>query len=107
MGSQRLFIFGFILLIFTASFAPSSGASEDLNSKKIAVNEDNTSSECVSYQKIPCNWEGWRSSYPEVKCTRWPCDRYIEVLRMKCRDGFLSEVKAVSICIACQDAPGL
>ena len=107
MESKRLLIICFILLMVTASFAPSSRASEDINRKKITANEDSTSAECVSNQTIPCNWEGWRNSYPEVRCTRWPCDRYIEVLKMKCMDGFLVEVKAVSICMACQDAPGL
>ena len=107
MENQRVLIFCLIIVIVTTSFAFSSGASDELNGKKIAVNEANASSECVSDQKIPCNWEGWRSSYPEVKCTRRPCDRYIEVLKMKCMDGFLTEVETGNICMACQDAPGL
>ena len=107
MEGERLFIICFILLIVTASFAPSSRAAEDFNSKKIAANEDNTSSECVSNQSIPCNLEGWRNSFPEVRCTRRPCDRHIQVLRMKCMGGFLTEVRADRICTACQDSPGL
>jgi hypothetical protein len=107
MEGQKLFITCFMLLIVTASFAPSSGASEDFNGRKIAANENNTSSECVSNQGIPCNWEGWRNSFPGVRCTRRPCDRYIQVLRMKCMDGFLTEVSAGRICEACQEAPRL
>ena len=107
MEGKRLFIIYFMLLIVTASFAPSSGASEDFNSKKIAANEDNTSSECDSNQSIPCNWEGWRNSFPGVRCKRRPCDRTIEVLRMKCMDGFLTEVSVDRICVACQEAPRL
>ena len=108
MESQRLLIFCLILLIGTASFAPSSVASDDLNSNKLAANEDSASSECVSDQKIPCNWEGWKSSLPEVKCTgRRPCNRTIEVLRMKCMDGVLTEVEAGNICTACEEPPGL
>lgn len=107
MEGKRTFIFCFVLLIVAASFAPSSRASEDLNSKKISENEDNTSSECVSNQSIPCNWEGWRNSFPEVRCTRWPCDRRIQVLGMKCMDGFLTEVRVDRICVACQESPGL
>ena len=107
MEGERLFIIFFILLFVIASFAPSGRAAEDFNSKKIAANEDNNSSEGVSNQSIPCNWEGWRNSFPEVRCTRWPCDRRIQVLKMKCRDGFLTEVRADRICVACQDSPGL
>jgi hypothetical protein len=104
---ERLFIICFILLIVIASSTPSSRAAEDFNSKKITANEDNTSSECVSNQSIPCNWEGWRDSFPGIRCTRRPCDRHIQVLKMECRDGFLTEVRADRICIACQDSPGL
>ena len=59
MEGKRLFIICFMLLIGTASFAPSSRASEDFYSKKIAANEDNTISKCVSNQRIPCNWLGF------------------------------------------------
>jgi len=107
MEAKRLFIICFMLLSFTASFAPSSRASEDFNSKKIAANEDNTPSVCVSNQSIPCNWEGWRNSFPGVQCTRRPCDRTIEVLGMKCMDDFLTEVRIDRICVACQESPGL
>jgi len=107
MEGQRLFIISFMLLIVAASFASSSRASEDFNSKNIATNEDNTSSEGVSSQSIPCNWEGWRNSFPGVKCTSRPCDRHIQVLRMKCTDGFLTEVRVDKICVACQEAPRL
>ena len=107
MEGERLFIICFMLLIVTASVAPSSGASEDFNSRKIAANEDDTPSECVSNQSIPCNWEGWRNSFPGVRCTRRPCDRRIQVLSMKCMNGFLTEVKVEYICVTCQDSPGL
>ena len=107
MEGQKLFIICFMLLIVTASVAPSSGASEDFNSRNIAANEDDTPSECVSNQSIPCNWEGWRNSFPGVRCKRRPCDRTIEVLRMKCMDGFLTEVSVDRICVACQEAPRL
>ena len=105
MEGKRLLIIFFILLIVSSSFASSSKVSEDLNSKKMAANEDNTSSECVSNQSIPCNWEGWRNSFAGVSCPRWPCDRYHQVLGMKCMDGFLSEVSVVRICTACQESP--
>ncbi len=104
MEGQRLFIFCFILLIVAAFFASSSRASEDFNSKNIATNEDNTSSEGVSSQRIPCNWEEWRYSYPGVRCTSRACDRHIQVLKMKCTDGFLTEVSVGRICVACQEA---
>jgi len=107
MEGERLFIICFMLLIVTASFAPSSRASEDFNCKEITANEDNISSECVSNQNIPCNWEGWRNSFPEVRCKRRPCDRRIQVLSMKCMNGFLTEVKVEYICVTCQDSPGL
>ena len=107
MEGQRLFIISFMLLIVAASFASSSRASEDFNSKNIATKEDNTSSGGVSSQSIPCNWEGWKNSFPEVRCTRRPCDRTIQVLRMKCLDGFLTEVRVDRICVACQEPPGL
>lgn len=107
MKGKRMFIICLMLLIVTACFALSSRASEDFNSKKIAANEDNPSSECVSNQSIPCNWEGWRNSFPEVRCTRRPCDRTIQVLRMKCMDDFLTEVRVDRICVACQESPGL
>ena len=107
MEGKRLLIIWFMLLIVTAPFAPSSIASENFNSIKIAANEDNTSSECVSNQSISCNWEGWKNSFPEVRCTRRPCDRTIQVLKMKCLDGFLTEVRVNRICVACQEPPGL
>jgi hypothetical protein len=107
MEGKRLLIIWFMFLIVTAPFAPSSTASENFNSIKIAANEDNTSSECVSNQSISCNWEGWKNSFPEVRCTRRPCDRTIQVLRMKCLDGFLTEVRVNRICVACQEPPGL
>jgi hypothetical protein len=107
MEGERLFIICFMLLIVTASFASSSRADEDFNSKKIATNEENTSSGGVSSQNIPCNWEGWRNSFPEVRCKRRPCDRSIQVLTMKCMNGFLKEVRVEKICIACQESPGL
>ena len=104
MEGQKLFIICLMLLIVTAPFVPSSGASEDFNSRKIAANEDDTPSKCVSNQSIPCNWDGWRNSFPGVRCTRRPCDRYIQVLRMKCMGGFLTEVSVGRICVACQEA---
>ena len=107
MEGERFFIICFILLIVIASFTPSSRAAEDCNSKKITANEDKTSSECVSNQSIPCNWEGWRNSFPEVRCTRRSCDRRIQVLKMNCMGGVLTEVRTDRICIACQDSPGL
>lgn len=107
MEGERLFIICLMLLIIMGPFAPLSRASDDFNTKMIAAKEDNISSECVSNQSIPCNWEGWRNSFPEVRCTRWPCDRHIQVLRMKCMDGFLNEVSVERICVACQESPGL
>ena len=107
MEGERLFRICVMLLIVTVSFAPSSRASEEFNSKKIAAHEDNTSSECASNPSIQCNWEGWRNSFPEVRCKRRPCDRRKQVLRMKCMDGLLTEVRVDRICVACQDSPGL
>ena len=107
MEGERLFMICFVLLIVTASVAPSRSAAEDFTSNKIAAKEDITNSECVSNQSIPCNWEGWRDSFPGIRCTSRPCDRRIQVLKMKCVDGFLSEVRADRICVACQKSPGL
>jgi hypothetical protein len=107
MEDKKLFIICFMLLIVAASFGSSSRASEDLNSKNIAKNEDNASSGGVSSQSIPCNWEGWKNSFPGVRCPSRPCDRSIQVLRMKCMNGFLTEVRVDRICIACQGPPGL
>ena len=106
MEDKKLFIICFMLLIVAASFASSSRASEDLNSKNIAKNEDNTSSGGVSSQSIPCNWEGWKNSFPGVRCPTRPCDRFIQVLRMNCMNGFLTEARVDRICIACQESPG-
>ena len=107
MEGKRVLIIYFMLLIVTASFAPSISAAEDFKIKKIAANEDYTSSECVSNQSIPCNWEGWKNSFPGVRCKRRLCNRYIQVLSMKCMAGFLAEVRVDRICAACQESPGL
>jgi hypothetical protein len=107
MKGKRLFILCFILLIVTACLTPSSMAFEDTNHQKIANKETNNSSKSVSSHRITCNWEGWKDSFPGVKCKRWPCERHIQVLRMKCMDGFISAVEAVRICKVCQESPGL
>ena len=109
MKSERLFIVYFMLLIITASFAHLSIASENYSNKKITAKKNSTSSEGVSNQKIPCDWEGWINSYPGVRCSRWFCDRHIQVLKMKCIDGFLTEVKVGRVCVTCRkrESPGL
>ena len=108
MEVERTFIIVSVLLIVTAAFASSSNVTDNLTNRRIATNEYNISSECGDDQSIPCNWEGWRHSYPEVRCpTRRSCDRYSQVLSMKCRGGVLSEARVERICTACQESPGL
>ena len=107
MKTGRWFIISCILLIVAACFVPAGTASGDSDSNAIAANKDNAPIEGVSNQGVACNWKGWRSSIPEARCIRWPCDRYVETLRIKCVDGFLTEVKVAVICEACQEPPGL
>ena len=109
MKNERLFIIYFMVLIITAFFAHLSIASENYSIKKVTAKKDCTSSEPVSNQKIPCDWEGLINSYPGVRCSKWSCDRYIQVLTMKCMDGFLTEVKIGRVCASCRkrESPGL
>ena len=109
MKRERLFIICFMLLTITASLAQVSKACENYSVLNIIAKKDNVSSEPVSVQKIPCNWEGWQNSFPEVRCGGRSCSRQIQVLKMRCIDGVLTEVKAGRICVACMkpDSPGL
>ena len=107
MKRERLLMSLIVFLISVAFFANLSRASENLHSNKVAASEKNSSSERVSNQSIPCNWEGWRNSFPGVRCTRRHCDRYIQVLSMKCMNGSLAEVKIDKVCGACVESPDI
>ena len=103
MDAGKLLVFCLMLLIVAVFSATSGNASEEGQNKKIASNKDITSSECASHQRIPCNWEGWRNSYPEVRCRSKGCFRYSQAFKMKCLDGYLSEVRAYRICMDCAE----
>ena len=107
MKSERLLMILIVFLISVTLFASLSRASENFRSNKIAANEKSSSSKRVSNQSIPCNWEGWRNSFPGVRCTRRHCDRYIQILSMKCMNGFLVEVKVDKVCGACVESPDI
>ena len=105
MEGGKFIVICILLLIFITPVATSSKASEESNSKKITANKDTNSSDSESIQAIPCNWEGWFGSRKDVRCRRWPCSRHVKIMRMKCTDGFLTEVKADRVCVACQEGP--
>ena len=105
MEGGKLFVICILLLIFIAPVASSSIAAEESSNNEIVANEDVNSSDCGSSQAISCNWEGWFGSRKGVRCRRWPCSRHVNIMRMKCTDGFLTEVKAGRVCVACQEGP--
>ena len=109
MKRKKLFIICFTLSTIAASLAHVSRACENYGVQNIIAKKDNVSSEPVLTQNIPCNWEGWQNSFPEAKCMGRSCSRQIQVLKMRCIDGVLTEVKAGRICVTCMqpDSPGL
>ena len=105
MEGRKFLVVCFLLFVFITLVIPSSRAAEESSNNKIVANEDVNSSECGSIQAISCNWEGWFGSRKDVRCRRWPCSRHVKIMRMKCTDGFLTEVKAARVCVACQEGP--
>ena len=105
MTAKILIVLRFSLIIFTVLVAPIAMAMDETETRLMAANEVKTPLENPLNQTIPCNWEGWQDSYPGVKCARWQCDRYIQVLSMKCTSGLVTEVKVKRICAACQTPP--
>ena len=101
MDKIRCIIGGVMLLMVAAYWVPASAAEQDLPSQDNVTEKDSTSPERVSGQGIPCNWSGWKNSFPEVKCDRNRCSRYREILMMKCAGGFITEVKAKTVCARC------
>ncbi len=94
-------IWGVMLLMFTTYWAPEGRAEENLPTKENGADKDSISPQQVSGQGIPCNWSGWKNSFPEVKCDYNRCSKYREILMMKCSDGFITEVKADRVCADC------
>lgn len=84
-------------LVWTA-FADWGSTSEENTMQK-----DNDSAKQVSQQNLPCNWEGWSKTHPEVECGRLPCDQYGQVFKMKCTAGKVEEVKLETVCVACRE----
>jgi hypothetical protein len=101
MDKLRCIIWCIMLLIFTANWAPEGRTEQDLPSDRNVSDKKNTSPERVSSQGIPCNWSGWKNSFPEVKCDYDRCAKHREILMMKCSDGFITEVKAGRVCSRC------
>ena len=103
MNKVKCILWGIMLLMVAAYWVPAIGAEQDLPSNTNIADKDSTSPPHVSNQGIPCNWSGWKNSFPEVKCRINRCDRYREVLIMKCSDGFITGVKAARVCAGCWD----
>jgi hypothetical protein len=101
VDKRRCIIWGVMLLLFTAYWAPASRAEKDLASKENVTEKDSTAPQRISNQGIPCNWSGWKNSFPEVKCDYGRCAKYREILKMECSDGFITEVKADRVCAGC------
>lgn len=101
MNKIRCIIWGMMLLMLTAYWVPAGGANQELPVKENVANKNGTSPERLSGQGIPCNWSGWKNSFPEVKCNYNRCDKRREVLMLKCMDGFVTEVKAARVCAGC------
>ena len=96
------FVFSVMVPVIAASLVSAGAAAEVSRSAVVPADDDGAAAKRLSYQGIPCNWKGWKNSYPEAECTMKPCDRYVEVLQMKCSDGFITEARVDSICFACQ-----
>ncbi len=96
------FVFCAMVLILSGCLVALGQAAEVSRSAVVPADDDGAAAKRFSYQGIPCNWKGWKNSYPEAECTMRPCDRYVEVLQMKCSDGFITEARVESICFACQ-----
>ena len=101
MDKIRCIIWGMMFLMLTAYWVPAGGANQELRAKENVADKDSTAYERRSGQGIPCNWSGWKNSFPEVKCRNNRCDYHREVLMLKCMDGFVTEVKADRVCAGC------
>ena len=101
MDMIKCIIWGMILLIITAYGVQADRVAQDMAAEKNVAGKNSASSERRLGQGIPCNWSGWKNSFPEVKCRNNRCDNKREVLRIKCLDGFVTEVKAARVCAGC------
>ena len=91
------------LLIAASSWVTADNTTKDLTAKEKVIEKSSTAMERLSSQGIPCNWSGWKNSFPGVKCSHNRCSKYTEILMMKCSKGFLTEVKAKRVCASCDN----
>jgi hypothetical protein len=89
--------------MLTASGITASESTQVLRVKENLADKSSTSAERPPGPGIPCNWTGWKNSFPEVKCGHNRCDKKREVLRIKCLDGFVTEVKTARVCAGCME----
>ena len=101
MNKIKYVLGGVILLTMAAYWVPAGQAIEYLAAKETVTDKKNSSPEGFSGQGIPCNWSGWKNSFPEVRCKYNRCARRREVLMIKCSDGFITEMKTNRVCAAC------
>ncbi len=89
------------ILIATLLLLTTGGILADEATTEPQADKNATISDQHSVRDIPCNWSGWKNSFPEVRCSRNRCDRQREVLKIKCFDGVVTEVKAARVCAGC------
>jgi hypothetical protein len=90
------------LLLLTAGGVLADEETGDTPTREPRADKNATFSDQHSVRDIPCNWSGWKNSFPEVKCSYNRCERNREVLSMKCLDGFVTEVKTARVCAGCE-----
>ena len=49
---------------------------------------------------IPCDWDGWRYARMPRYC--WNCQAYADTWRNECRDGWVTRIEKVRVCVACE-----
>ena len=101
MKKIRCIIWGVMFVMLTASWIMASVDTQVLGAQENVADKSSTSAEQPPGQGIPCNWNGWKNSFPEVKCGHNRCAKKREVLRIKCLQGLVTEVKAARICAGC------
>ena len=101
MNKIKCVILSVALLVVASNWVLADSTTKDLTAKEKVIEKSSTATERPSSQGIPCNWSGWKNSFPEVKCSYNRCSKYSEILMMKCSDGFLTEVKAKRVCAGC------
>jgi hypothetical protein len=103
MDKAKYIFCGLIFLMIVAFGMPAGSAEQDTDAKANAAEKDTVSPQRDLSQGIPCNWSGWKNSFPGVKCARNRCNRYREVLSMLCTGGSIAEVKTDRVCAGCWD----